>query len=124
MAGWVPSGEVSRAKQVTLDGSGDGLLNFSVYSANERWIIEAVVVSTTQPQTTTPYPTVTLFEGFVPFGVKQQALAISASWIGNQDVLRGRFVMDAGMDLTVQFAGGPAGLNATCKITGKRELWR
>ena len=96
------------------------MLLFDVASANERWVIGAVVCSTNQAQTTTPYPQVTVYEG-----TNQQAgLATGASWIGNQVVLRGRFVMDAGTDLTVNFAGGPAGAKATAKIAGEREYWR
>ncbi len=120
MADWVRSGEVSRAKQVTLDGSGNGTLNFDVGSANERWIIDAVLVSTDQAQTTAPYPQVTVYEN----GQQQAGLATGASWIGNQDVLKGRFVMDAGTDLLVAFTGGVAASKATAKITGRRELWR
>ncbi len=120
MADWQPSGEVNRTKQVTLDGSGNGSLNFDVGSANERWIITSVLVSTNQAQTTAPYPQVTVYEN----GQQQAGLATGASWIGNQDVLVGRFIMDAGTDLLVSFTGGVAGSKATAKITGKRELWR
>jgi hypothetical protein len=74
-------------------------------------------VSTNQPQTTAPYPTAEIFEGTTSAG-----LSAGATWTGNNDVFHGRFVMDAGTDLTVVFTGGVAGSVATAIIEGANEL--
>jgi hypothetical protein len=49
-------------------------------------------------------------------------MADGATWTGNQDTFRGRFVMDAGTDLMVSFTGGVAGSVATVVVEGDNEL--
>ena len=110
-------GEVRRRKSVTLDGSGNGSVQFDVRSSNQRYIIGFINVSTNQASTTAPYPTATVYEG-----PQQAGMADGATWTGNQDVFRGRFVMDAGTDLIVAFTGGVAGSVATVIIEGVNEL--
>jgi hypothetical protein len=114
---WAAVGEIRRRASVTLDGSGNGSVNFDVRSSNQRYIIGFITVSTNQPSTTAPYPTATVYEG-----PQQAGMADGATWTGNQDVFRGRFVMDAGTDLTVAFTGGVAGSVATVVIEGVNEL--
>ena len=114
---WTEVGEVRRRQSVTLDGSGAGSVTFDVRHANQRWLIGFITVSTNQAPTQSPYPTATVYEG-----PQQAGMADGATWTGNQDVFRGRFVMDACTDLTVAFSGGIAGTVATVVIEGTNEL--
>lgn len=114
---WAQVGEVRRRQSVTLDGSGNGSVTFNVRHANQRWLIGFITVSTNQSPNVAPYPTATIYEG-----PQQAGMADGATWTGNQDVFRGRFVMDACTDLTVAFAGGIAGTVATVVIEGTNEL--
>lgn len=114
---WAQVGEVRRRLSVTLDGSGNGAVTFTVRHANQRWLIGFITVSTNQPSTQAPYPTATIYEG-----PQQAGMADGATWTGNQDVFRGRFVMDVCTDLTVAFTGGVAGSVATVVIEGTNEL--
>jgi hypothetical protein len=110
---------VRRRASVTLDGSGNGTVNFDVHSANHMWKITDVYCSTDQAQTTTPYPVVTPYLG----GIAQAGLAEGQSWVGNQELFRGEIEVTAGDDLTIAFAGGVAGSVATVRIEGHRYLW-
>jgi hypothetical protein len=114
---WTPVGEYRNRKSVTLDGSGNGSVSFDVRSSNQRYVVGFITVSTNQASTTAPYPTATVYEG-----PQQAGMADGATWTGNQDVFRGRFVMDAGTDLTVAFTGGVAGSVATVVVEGVNEL--
>lgn len=116
-SGWTPVGLYRSRRSVTLDASGNGSVTFDVRSSNQRYIVEWVVVSTNQAVTQTPYPTATLYEG-----PQQAGMADGASWTGNQDVFHGKFVIDAGTDLTVAFTGGVAGSVATAVASGVNEL--
>ena len=114
---WAQVGEVRRRQSVTLDGSGNGSVLFNVRHANQRWLIGFITVSTNQSPSQAPYPTATIYEG-----PQQAGMADGATWTGNQDTFRGRFVMDACTDLTVAFAGGIPGTVATVVIEGTNEL--
>jgi hypothetical protein len=92
-------------------------VSFDVRSSNQRYVVGFIVVSTNQSSSTAPYPTATIYEG-----PQQAGMADGATWTGNQDVFRGRFVMDAGTDLTVSFAGGIPGTIATVVVEGVNEL--
>ena len=114
---WAEVGEIRRRQSVTLDGSGNGSVTFGVRHANQRWLIGFITVSTNQSPSTPPYPTATIYEG-----PQQAGMADGATWTGNQDTFRGRFVMDVCTDLTVAFTGGVAGSVATVIIEGTNEL--
>ena len=119
MAEWVKQGAVRRRQSVVLDGSGNGSMTFGVaYSSNHKWVIEDIIVATSQSSTTPPYPTVTAYLGGQQVGVSE-----GATWTGNQDVLRGQIEMTLD-DLTVAFTGGLAGSTATAVIEGDSYLWR
>lgn len=119
MAEWQRIGTVRRRASVTLDGSGNGSVNFAVtWSSNHKWVIADVLVATSQSQTTPPYPTATAYLGGQQVGVSE-----GATWTGNQDVMRGPVEMTAD-DLTVSFTGGLAGSVATAVIEGESFLWR
>lgn len=114
---WEEVGSIRRRLSVTLDSSGNGSVTFIVRHANQRWIITYIGVSTNQSPSTAPYPTATVYEG-----PQQAGMADGATWTGNQDTFTGRFVMDAGTDLTVAFTGGIVGSVATVVIEGTNEL--
>jgi hypothetical protein len=119
MADWQEIGPLSAAGTVTLDASGNGQIPFDVYSANHKWLIKGVVVSTNQPSTTTPYPTVTVYLGAV-----SQGESSGASWTGNQETFAGNIEMGCADTLFVNFAGGVARSVATARINGTNYLWR
>lgn len=119
MADWVKQGLVRRRQAVVLDGSGDGSVTFGVdYSANHKWVIDDIIVATSQSSTTPPYPTATVYLGGQQVGVSE-----GATWTGNQDVLRGQTEMTLD-ELTIAFTGGLAGSTATVVIEGESFLWR
>jgi len=119
VADWVRIGSVRRRASVTLDGSGNGTVEFGVaYSSNHKWVISAVQVSTNQGQAVAPYPAATAYLGGQQVGVME-----GATWTGNQDVLTGTIEM-TGDDLWVSFTGGVPGSVATAIIEGDSYLWR
>lgn len=120
MPDWQPSGQVRRQKSVILDGSGNGSVNFDVPSANHKWEIQSVHGATDQAQTTSPYPTVTVYLG----GNQQIGQSSGATWVGSQFTLRGDAKMEPGMDLTAAAVGGVAGSRLTVIIEGNAYLWR
>lgn len=112
-------GTLRRSGSVVLDGNGDGSVTFAVFTANHRWVIRTLVVSTSQAQTSAPYPQVVAYLG----QNEQAARSEGGSWLGNQVTMRGDIDMDEGEDLTVAFTGGVAGTTATAVIEGDSYLW-
>lgn len=118
MADWAYQGEVRRRKAVTLDGSGNGTITFGVdWSSNHKWVINSLIVATSQLPTTAPYPTATAYLGGQQVGVSE-----GATWTGNQDVFQGIATMTCD-DLNVVFTGGVPGSVATAIIEGDSYLW-
>ena len=119
MPDWNRIGTVRRRGSVKLDGSGNGNIDFYVtYSANHKWVIADVIVATSQPSTTAPYPTATAYYGGQQVGVSE-----GATWTGNQDTMRGIIEMTSEA-LTIAFTGGLAGSVATAVIEGDSFLWQ
>jgi hypothetical protein len=119
VADWIRQGLVRRRKAVVLDGSGNGSVTFGVdYSSNHKWVIQEVLVATSQSSTSPPYPTATTYLGGQQVGVSE-----GATWTGNQDTLRGSMEMTL-EEFTVAFTGGLAGTTATVVIEGDSFLWR
>jgi hypothetical protein len=116
---WQKIGPVRRRAAVTLDGSGNGSVSFDVWSANHKWVIDTVFCTTSQAQTTAPYPQVITYVGGMQTGVAE-----GASWVGNQTTLRGPQEIGNADTLNVQFNGGAAGSVATVVIEGTNYLWR
>ena len=119
MADWNRQGLVRRRASVVLDSNGNGSVTFGVdYSTNHKWVIDDILVATSQSSTSPPYPTATVYLGGQQAGVSE-----GATWTGNQDVLRGAMTMTL-EELTVAFTGGLAGSTATVAIEGESFLWR
>ncbi len=115
---WIESGLVHRSGRVVLDGSGNGTITFDVQHANQRWLLESVVVSQSGASPGV-FPQVTL-----NVGGSNQGNSQGASWFGNQETFQGSIDMTAGDTLTVQFATGTAGATCSAVIDGKNYLWR
>ena len=108
-------GNLSVADNVTLDSNGNGTIDFDVDNAWQRWVIDSIVVSTSQGSTQTPYPTAEVFAGPI-----SPVFSEGATWTGNQDTLAGRVELDQGSELHVVFTGGIPGTVATARVRGKR----
>jgi hypothetical protein len=120
VADWVRQGSVRRRGSVTLDGSGNGTITFGVtFSANHKWVISNVIVSTSQAPTTAPYPTATVYLGGQQAGVSE-----GATWTGNQDIFTGQAEMTTADDMVVAWTGGVPGSVATAVIEGDSYLYR
>ena len=118
MADWVPQGTVRRRKSVTLDANGNGTVTFGVdWSSNHKWVINSVIVATSQLPTVAPYPTATVYLGGQQVGTSE-----GATWTGNQDIFSGVAEMTCD-DLYVVFTGGVAGSVATVIIEGDSYRW-
>jgi len=112
-------GPVRRRGSVTLDASGNGEVDFDVWSAWNEWEIHEVVVNTNQGRTNPPYPQATVYVGGVAQGHSE-----GGTWDGNQDTFVGKVTMTACDTLSVQFTGGLPGSIATAILEGTNYLWR
>lgn len=117
-ANWIEIGPVRRRKSVKLDASGNGSVQFEVFSANHRWLIYEVVVNVSGASPGT-FPQVTLHVGSNSAGLSE-----GASWTGNQETFQGQIEMNAADDLSVDFTGGTPSQVATAIIEGVNYLWR
>lgn len=105
---------LKKTGQVTLDSNGNGTIIFDPDSANQRWEIHNVVVSTNQSSTTTPYPTAEIFIG----SPTSPGNSKGATWTGNQDTFSGDVPMNAAEEMFVVFTGGVVGSVAFARVTG------
>ena len=103
----------------TAGTTGNGSVGFDADSGNHKWVIEDIVVATSQAQNTAPYPTATAYLTGQQVGVSE-----GASWIGNQDTMRGQVEIGPCETLTVAFSGGVPGSVATAIAEGDSFLWR
>lgn len=106
---------LQKSATVTLDGNGNGTVDFDVDNAWQRWVIDSVRVKTSQGNTQTPYPLAEVFNGPIA-----SAFSEGATFTGNQDTFRGRVDLDAGSELHVVWTGGVPGSVATARVTGKK----
>lgn len=118
-ATWHEIGPVRRGQTCKLDGSGNGSIVFSVFSANSRFILDSVVAKAAGAKPAL-FPQVTLYNGLNMV----DASSSGASWLGGQVTFRGKIIMDNADDLTVGFAQGTAGTILTAVIEGVNYLWR
>jgi hypothetical protein len=116
---WRVVGPVRRGQNCVLDGSGNGTIVFSVFSANHKFELDSVVVKAAGA-TPALYPQVTLYNGLN----QQDARSQGASWLGGQVTFHGHIEMNNADDLTVGFTKGTAGTVLTAVIEGTNYLWR
>jgi hypothetical protein len=104
---------IPRPKSVTLDGSGNGTVSFSIDNSNTRWLIDEIAVQTNQAQTATPVPSCIFRTGDPVNGIFQGGTAS-----GNLDTATGRILLYEGDILYATFQGGIPGSVGTVTIGG------
>ena len=77
--------QLRQSGQVTLDAGGHGTLTFETDSANQRWVITGIVISTNQPATATVVPQCTLALNTTDITQLSQGNTRGTSWSGNND---------------------------------------
>lgn len=125
-------GLLKKSGQVTLDANGNGVLIFDPDSANQRWVVDTVVVTTNQPGTATTVPTCTIAMNTTQLSTMSPGNQRGSTWSGNQDVFT-----NANMDIgpcdflsvifsPLQGTSGAAlnGVIATAVITGTKYTRR
>lgn len=81
--------QLKKSGQVTLDVNGKGVLTFDPDSANQRWVIGSIVVSTNQSATASVVPFVQLAINTTDISQLSAGNQRGATWDGNQDVFTG-----------------------------------
>lgn len=91
-AGFVPpahwaetASQLRQSGQVTLNASGIGTLSFGTDSANQRWVITYITVTTNQVATATVVPQCTLALNTTDITQLSQSNSRGTSWTGNND---------------------------------------
>lgn len=101
-------GLLKKSGQVKLDANGNGVLTFSTDHANQRWVVDSVVVSTDQASTATIVPFVTLAENTTQLSTLSAGNQRGATWNGNKETFAGTWHVGPMDYLAVIFAP-PAG---------------
>lgn len=125
-------GDLKKSGTVTLNASGQGVLNFSTDNSNQRWEVTAVMVSTNQPGTATTVPVATLALNTPVIGTASPGNQRGSSWSGNSDTFAQGILPVGPMDtLNVLWAppngvsGAPlSGVLATAVVTGTKYTRR
>lgn len=104
---------IPRSLSVTLDGSGNGQVAFTIDNTNQRWIIDQVKVLTSQGPTQLPVPRAQTYRNQVA-----PQFAEGGTYSGNFDVSTGRTILYTGDTLFVVWTGGVPGSLATAVIAG------
>lgn len=79
------SSGLRKSGQVTLDANGNGVLTFDPDSANQRWVITYITITTNQPATATVVPQCTLALNTTDITQLSQGNSRGTSWSGNND---------------------------------------
>ncbi len=127
-------GQLLQAGQVTLDSSGNGVLTFEPANARQRWVVQSVVVRTSQAVTATVIPVATVAKNTMIVSYLSQANSRGQSWSGNQDVFTGQVDISPADYLSVLFTPPPgatagqiatlAGVIAYATVTGTKYTRR
>ncbi len=127
-------GQLLQAGQVTLDSSGSGVLTFTPANARQRWVVQSVVVRTSQAVTATVIPVATVAKNTTVASQLSQANSRGQSWSGNQDVFTGQVDISPADYLSVLFTPPPgatagqvatlAGVIAYATVTGTKYTRR
>jgi hypothetical protein len=104
---------IPRTQNTTLDASGNGQVTFAIDNTNQRWIIDAVTVQTSQAPASTPVPQALVYRN----AVTPQALE-GGTYNGNFDTASGRVILYEGDTIYVTWSGGIPGSTATAIIHG------
>ncbi len=127
-------GQLLQGGQVTLDSSGNGVLTFTPSNARQRWVVQSVVVRTSQAVTATVIPVATVAKNTMIASQLSQANSRGQSWSGNQDVFAGQVDISPADYLSVLFTPPPgatagqiatlAGVIAYATVTGTKYTRR
>lgn len=115
--------------QVTLDATGNGVLNFTPPSARMRWLVTSVKVATNQAANATVVPVAQLALNTQSIGAMSAGNDYGASWSGNQDTFQGEWDVGPCDYVSVLFTPPPgstagqiaqlAGVIASAVVTGQ-----
>lgn len=121
------SGQLKKSGQVKLDGNGNGVLIFDPDHANQRWVVDTVVVATNQAATAVVVPFVTLAENTVALGTLSAGNQRGATWNGNKETFTGSWDIGPCDFLAVIFSppagasGAPlSGVIASAVVSGTK----
>ena len=81
--------QLKKSGQVKLDTNGNGVLIFDPDSANQRWVIGSIVVSTNQAATATVVPQCQLAMNTTSLSQLSAGNQRGSTWSGNQDTFAG-----------------------------------
>lgn len=103
---------LKKTMQVTLNSAGNGVIIFDPDSANQRWVVDTVVVTTNQASTATTIPICTLAVNTVTAATMSPGNQFGTSWSGNNDTFSGSLDVGPCDFLSVLFAPPPGSTNA------------
>lgn len=124
--------QLAKTAQVTLNAAGVGVIEFDTDSANQRWEVTNVVVSTNQSATATTIPVVNLGLNANYLGAIALSNQRGATWSGNQDQWSGGTIHVGHTDsFAVSFTPPPgtsgtplAGVVGQATVTGTKYTRR
>lgn len=122
--------QLRRSGQVTLDANGLGTLTFDPDSANQRWVLDSVVVTTNQGATSTVIPTCTVGLNSTVLSQLSAGNNWGTTWSGNNDTFGGPIDVGPCDFISLMFAPPPgstpaqlaalAGVIASANISGTK----
>lgn len=119
--------ELKKSGQVTLDATGNGVLQFDPDNAQQRWEVTSVVVATNQASTATVVPVATLALNTTSLKTMSAGNQRGASWSGNNDTFQGMTKVSPADSLSVLFSPPPgasgtvlSGVIASAVVTGSK----
>lgn len=129
---WTPPDHWSETQSIlkksgttTLNANGAGVIYFNTDSARQRWVINSIIVKTSQAFNAGTVPTVTIALNSNDVTTMSQGNQLGSTWSGNQDTYEGEIDLSSGDFLSILFApptGQPgtsmAGVNCTAVLTG------
>ena len=104
---------IPRSASVVLDASGNGQVTFAIDNTNQRWLLDAVFVQTTQAPSQIPIPRADTYVNVIsPAGWR------GGTGSGNGDNATGRAILYVGDVLYVVWTAGVPGTKASATIDG------
>lgn len=130
--GWSPpdhwresQSQLKKSGSVTLNSDGLGTIYFDPDSARQRWVVNSIIVRTSQDFDAGTVPTVTVALNSVDIATMSDGNLLGQTWSGNQDTYTGEIDVSSGDFLSVIFApptgmsgSSLSGVNCTAVITG------